>query len=269
MESVQLALSAKQHAALRKGRKIRLNAAHMNGSGVQYKVHPATYDRIRRRLSMDKGIDLALDPTEIQASMLGGSLTNKLKRAGKVLNFIGNDIIQPIATFVKPVAKPIFSALTNLGVSKINNMADPSARYLNAAERGIDIYNELSHPQRNAWTQGPTTDTPSMQSSMIQLATAAALQNAFAPSAPKSDPVGTYTPGIIDTARSRPTLASHAGYGIHFLHHRPGTFQGRGAAFHPLHAARLSNAMHTGFMQQIPQVYKDAARLASGSGLYL
>ena len=164
MESIHLALSPKQHASLRKGRKVRLNASHFHGSGLHYKVNPVTYDKIRQRFSLNKGIDLQLDPTEIQAS--GGSLTNKLKRAGKVLGFIGNEIIQPIATFVAPVAKPIFGALTNLGVSKINNMADPSARYLNVAEKGVDIFNQLQHPQRSssgAWTQGPTTDTPSMQ----------------------------------------------------------------------------------------------------------
>ena len=267
MESIHLALSPKQHASLRLGRKVRLNASHFHGSGLQYKVNPVTYDKIRHRFSLNKGIDLQLDPMEIQAS--GSGMTGNLRRAKKVLGFIGNDIIQPIATFIAPVAKPLISAATNLGVTKINNMADPSARYLNVAERGVDIFNHLQHPQRD-WTQGPSTDTPSMQNSMIQLATAAALQNAFAPAAP-AESVGTYTPpaGIIDTARSRPTLASHAGYGVHFLHHRPGTFGGRGAPFHPMHAARISNAMHTGFMQQIPQVYKDAARLASGSGLYL
>jgi len=266
MESVNLALSPKQHAALRKGRKVRLNASHFQGSGVQYNIHPETFERIHRRLKMNKGIDLNLHPSEIQASMLGGSLTNKLKRAGKVLNFIGNDIIQPIATFVKPVAKPIFSALTNLGVSKIDNMRDPSARYLNAAERGIDIFNELNHPQRDVW-QGPVTEKPSPQKSMVQMAAVAALANAFSPALPAEEPVGTYTP-VHEGPSFRRGAGIH-GYGAHFLHHRPGTFGGRGVAFHPMHAARISNAQHVNFMQQIPQVYKDAARLASGGSLYL
>jgi hypothetical protein len=267
MESIHLALSKKQHAALRLGRKVRLNPSHFQGSGVQYTIHPETFERIHRRLKMHKGIDLALHPSEIQASMLGGSLTNKLKRAGKVLNFIGEKIYKPIAKEIAPVAKPIFSALTGLAVSKINNTADPTARYLNAAERGVDIFNELSHPQRDVW-QGPVTDNPSPQKSMVQMAAVAALANAFSPAAPAADPVGTYTPAVHEGPTFRRGAGIH-GYGAHFLHHKPGTFGGRGAAFHPLHAARISNAEHVNFMQQIPQIYKDAARLVSGGSLYL
>ena len=268
METIRLALSAKQHASLRKGRKVRLNAQHMTGSGVQYIVHPATYDRLTHSFSMRKGMDLALDPTEIQASMLGGGLTGNLRRASKVLHFIGDEIIQPVAKFIAPVAKPLVAAATNLGVTKINNMADPSARYLNVAERGVDFFNHLGHPQRTSWEQGPTTDAPAPQKSMIQLATVAALSNAFSPAPPAKDPVGTYYPTAEPVNKFRYGGSIH-GYGAHFLTHRPGTFQAPGTPFHPLHAARVTASQFVGFKQQIPQVYKDAARLVSGSGMYL
>jgi hypothetical protein len=135
MESVHLALSKKQHAALRLGRKVRLNASYFQDSGVEYIVHPETFDRIHRKIRINKGVDLALHPTEIQAS--GRGFKGNLRRAGKVLNFIGEKNYKPIAKEIAPVAKPIFSALTGLAVSKINNTADPTARYLNAAARSM------------------------------------------------------------------------------------------------------------------------------------
>ena len=49
----------------------------------------------------------------------GGKLSNKLKHAQQVLDFMGHNY-QGIAHAVKPVAKPIFGALTNKAVNAIN-----------------------------------------------------------------------------------------------------------------------------------------------------
>jgi len=49
----------------------------------------------------------------------GGKLSNKLKHAQQVMDFMGHNY-QGIAHAVKPVAKPIFGALTNKAVNAIN-----------------------------------------------------------------------------------------------------------------------------------------------------
>ena len=88
MEEVRLALSKKQHTSLLRGRKVRVSH-HMNGTGAPYAVHPETVAKLLRAYEKAKGVDLHLDPLEIQASMRGGNLTNKLKRGAKILGFIG------------------------------------------------------------------------------------------------------------------------------------------------------------------------------------
>ncbi len=66
MEAIRLSLTPKQHASLRKGRKCRICARHMQGSGVQYMVRPETLGRLSHSLSLNKGIDLALDPLKFR-----------------------------------------------------------------------------------------------------------------------------------------------------------------------------------------------------------
>ena len=55
---VRLALSPKQHSALRLGRKVRIAVKHLHGSGIPYIVHPATYDRITHAFDRSKGVDV-------------------------------------------------------------------------------------------------------------------------------------------------------------------------------------------------------------------
>ena len=265
---VRLALSPKQHSALRLGRKVRIAVKHLHGSGIPYIVHPATYDRIAHAFDRSKGVDLALDPTEIHAS--GGSLTNKLKRAGKVLNFIGNEIIQPVATFVAPVANPIFGALTNLGVSKIDNMRDPSAKYLNVAERAADIFQEFKHPAAPD-ASGQTTNY------LAKANAAAVIANSFQPFAapaaplPLTPPVGTYTVGT----RSHPvastsTTTGRRGGKLYLGNvHKHVHGNGLGAVGAPIDVRKIirSELHSVGFMQQLPQVFKDSARI--GAGVFL
>ena len=266
---VRLALSPKQHSSLRLGRKVRIAVKHLHGSGIPYIVHPATYDRIAHAFDRSKGVDLALDPSEVHAS--GSGLTGNLRRAGKVLHFIGDEIIQPVATFIAPVAKPIIGALTNLGVSKIDNMTDPSAKYLNVAERAADIFQEFQHPAAPD-ASGQTTNY------LAKANAAAVIANSFQPFAapaaplPLTPPVGTYTP-VVGT-RSHP-VASAAPTGRRggklYLgnvgrHVHGGAL---GAVNAPIDIRKIvrSELHSVGFMQQLPQVFKDSARI--GAGMFL
>jgi hypothetical protein len=149
----------------------------MSGSGAQYMIRPETLGRLSHSLSLNKGIDLALDPSEIQAS-----------------------IMERVA------AKPVPS---------LANIVTPIA---NAA---------------------------------IQ----AALANSFQPF---KAPIKT----IVNQISENPT--PHVGYGIRHDH-----IEAKGRPFLATHPARFSTHNDVGFMQQIPQVYKDAARVASGRGLWL
>ena len=258
---VRLALSPKQHSALRLGRKVRIAVKHLHGSGIPYIVHPATYDRITHAFDRNKGVDLALSPSEVHAS--GGSLVNKLKRAGKVLHFIGNEIIQPVATFVAPVAKPIFSALTNLGVSKINNAADPSAKYLNVAEKAADIFQEFQHPAAPD-ASGQTTNY------LAKANAAAVIANSFtpfaAPAAPVAPPpVGTTEPVYV-SSRGHP-VSGRRGGGLYLGHvHKHVHGNGLGAVNAPIDIRKIirSEPHAVGFLQQLPQVFKDSARIGAG-----
>jgi hypothetical protein len=265
---VRLALSPKQHSALRLGRKVRIAVKHLHGSGVPYIVRPETYDRIAHAFERSKGVDLALEPSEIHAS--GGSLTNKLKRGAKVLKFIGEEIYQPIAKAVAPVAKPIIGALTQLGVSKIDNMRDPSARYLNVAEKSVDIFNQFKHPA-GPDASGQTTDY------LAKANAAAVIANAFtpfaAPAAPAAPPsVGTYTaPVPYVSPRGHPvsTVSTGRRGGKLYLGHVHGN--GLGAVGAPPIDVRkiIRSELHAvGFLQQLPIVFKDSARIGAGVVLF-
>ena len=158
---VKLALSPKQHASLRLGRKIRIHSGHVSGSGVSYHLDPAVLAKMKRAFAKYKGVDISLNGGSIgsQASDedvaeyrhkfhydggkvgrpatqephytqedaymksrgygVGGSLANKLKRGSKILHFIGDEIIQPIAHFVAPVTRPIFQAGSDAAVASI------------------------------------------------------------------------------------------------------------------------------------------------------
>ena len=59
---VKLALSPKQHASLRLGRKVRIHSGHLSGSGVPYKFDPETVDKMERAFDKYKGVDVSLSP---------------------------------------------------------------------------------------------------------------------------------------------------------------------------------------------------------------
>ena len=256
METIRLALSAKQHASLKKGRKVRLNAGHMSGSGMQYIVRPETFDRLSRSFSLRKGIDLALDPSEIQASMMGGKVNIKqgISDSKKISRYIGS-VFKPLNKNLKPVKE----AMTQGAVDQIRLATNPNQVYLEQAQQVDAILNPYIQPYL------PDEAPVSAPVSNIAIAAAqAAIANSYQPFAP---PVSVKPPsqiGLIDTEYSRPTLASHVGYGL-----RHGAIEAPGRPFHSLHPARFSSQNDVGFMQQIPQIYKDAARIASGRGLHL
>ena len=87
MHEIRLALSPKQHASLRKGRRVRVSHKQMHEGGKLYTVMEDTFHRLKRAYDHEKRVDIALTPPEIHAS--GGNLTNKLKQGQKVMNFMG------------------------------------------------------------------------------------------------------------------------------------------------------------------------------------
>ena len=277
MKEIRLKVSNKVHARLRRGHRARINRKHCHGSGIPYLVKPETYNRIVHAFDYNRGIDISLDQDELEAtaeaeeaaeeeaaeeypdeldasSLYGQGLAGNLRRAGKVLDFIGNKVYTPIARTVAPVAKPIIGALTNLAVTRINNTADPSARYLNAAERGVDLFKELHSTSASA---------PEVRvKNYLAIANAAAIQaNSFhpfaAPAAPPPPPsymVGTPTGGPIFHSLGQGLV--HKGH-----------IDAVGTPFNWNHPARRSAPHFVGMMQQLPIVFRDAARV--GAGLWL
>jgi len=294
---VRLALSPKQHSSLRLGRKVRISTKHLHESGMPYTVRPETYDKIARAFDRSKGIDLALDPSEIHAS--GGSLMNKLKHGAEVLHFIGNEIIQPIATFIAPVAKPIISAGTDAAVATIEKQYNPGKYYGDQAERYVGMLD--GHPASSASYAGPSA-SPAIkafahsmeaaknhwkQSGQVVDYVAASnaanvVANAYTPYAapppPPPAPVGTVTPtyrrGSAAPVASSSGRSFHSGAGLYLGHvgkHR-GHIHGHGlSAVNARHIDVMkivrSEPHAVGFMQQLPIVFKDSARI--GAGLYL
>ena len=268
---VRLALSKKQHTSLRRGRKVRVSHKHMDGSGARYVVHPRTHEKLRRAFEHECGCDLQLEPAEIEASMHGGSLGNKLKQGQKVLDFMGKTY-KAVAHEVAPVTRPIFDALSQAAVTKINNAANPTAQYTTAASQAADVLNGiLNKPATQPVAEGQTIDY------VGQAAAAAAIANSFNPYRAPEPPlapaafIGTYTaPAAPTLLPGFHTAASEAMYGEGFRH-----LIGRGQVhaptklFHRQHAALVSDPYSVSFMQQLPGVFKDSARLAAGRGLVL
>ena len=228
---------------------------HMHGSGIQYIIRPETFDRLSHSFSLHKGVDLALDPTEISASMLGGSIKQGISDAKKVSRYIGS-VFKPLNKNLKPVKE----AMTEAAVAQIQMQGNPNQFYLDQAKQVDAMLQPYVMPQA---ADGQVIN------SIASAATAAAVSNSFqpfaAPPTAVAPSIGTVTP----VSHSRPTLASHAGYGMHFHMHGRGFLQAPGTPFHRLHPARLTAAYDTGFMQQIPQEFKDAARISAGRGVFL
>jgi hypothetical protein len=107
-------------------------------------------------------------------------------------------------------------------------------------------------PKQHASLRKATHITP-IAAAAIQ----AALANSFQPFRAPIKAIANQV-GIIE----RP--ARITGYGI-----TDGAIEAKGRPFHRAHPARVSSHNDVGFLQQIPQVYKDAARISSGGSLYL
>ena len=113
---VRMELSPKQMASIKKGRKVRVSKKHMSGSGIALIVRPETFNRMNRSFALDRGIDLSLDPEELQATMKGGKI-NFLNKAKRWTGFIG-DTLNGIAQ--SEFIKPILQAGTQRAVAAVN-----------------------------------------------------------------------------------------------------------------------------------------------------
>ena len=124
-------LSPKQIASIKKGRKVRVNKQHMSGSGIALIVRPETCNRMNRSFALDRGIDLALDPEELQATMKGGKI-NFLNKAKRWTGFIG-DTLNGIAQ--SEFIKPILQAGTKRAVAAVN----PSSGGMDIFKQAVDV----------------------------------------------------------------------------------------------------------------------------------
>ena len=274
---LKLRLSPKQHASLRLGRKVRINTGHLHGSGISYIVRPATYDRIAHAFDRSKGVDLALDPSEVHASISGGkvSFDDHLKNAAKVSRYIGS-VFKPLNKNLKPVKE----AMTEAAVAQIEMAYNPSDYYLDGAQQFSDIVQPYIEPYISPAGSSQGVDTSGQTTDYIAKANVAnVVANAYnpvaAPPPPPPPPVGT-TRSFRTAAPSATTMGRsfHSGAGLYLGHvgkHR-GHIHGHGigavnARHIDVRKIVRSEPHSVGFLQQIPQVYKDSVRIGAGFSL--
>ena len=266
---VKLKLSPKQQSAILLGRKVRINAAHIHGSGFPYKLSLDKVDKTRRAFEKYKGIDLTLDPSEIHASISGGkvSFDDHLKNASKVSKYIGQ-VFKPLNKNLKPVKE----AMTEAAVAQIEMQYNPSDYYLDSAAQAFEIAQPLI-------SQGGFTPTTSNASPEYVEAVNAvnAQSNSFQPFAPpiyEAPALGTPTSGVSlrGTKSSAPTTSGrsfHAAGGNLYLGKVGRLFEGEGFGapnkkMSHLHPALKYAPENENFMSQIPQTYKDLRQIGAG-----
>ena len=268
---VKLKLSPKQQSAILLGRKVRINAAHIHGSGFPYKLSPDKVDKMRRAFNKYKGIDLTLDPSEIHASISGGKVPfdDHLKNASKVSKYIGQ-VFKPLNKNLKPVKE----AMTEAAVAQIEMAYNPSDYYLDSAAQVMDIAQPLI-------SQGGFTPIePHDSEEYVQTVNAVNAQsNSFQPFAPpiyEAPTIGTRTSGVSlrGTKSSAPTSGRsfHAAGGNLYLGKVGRLFEGEGFGapnkkMSHLHPALKYAPENENFMSQIPQTYKDLRRIGAGFSL--
>jgi len=268
---VRLALSPKQHASLRLGRKVRINTGHLHGSGMQYIVRPATYDRIAHAFDRNKGVDLALSPDEVHASISGGkvSFDDHLKNAAKVSRYIGS-VFKPLNKNLKPVKE----AMTDAAVAQIEMNYNPSDYYLDSAEQLSGIVHPYIEPYISPAGSSQGVDTSGQTTDYIAKANMAnVVANAYnpvaAPPPPPPPPVGTSFRGATPSVATGRSFHSGAGLYLGHIGRHRGHIHGHGigavGARHIDVRKIIKSEPHAvGFLQQIPQVYKDSVRIGAG-----
>ena len=270
---VQMNLSAKQLASLKKGRKIRIAKRHLMGGGVNLVVHPETFNRLTKCVEHNKGMDFTMSPSELHATMSGGAV-NRLNKANRWTDYLGSTY-KSVGQAVKPFAQPITAAISDGTVHQINMQLNPTDEYFGDAQQA----SELLRPFMQQTPAPPAPISNDGQNlNFTAVANAQAVQyNAYQPFAPSPAPIAPtlgFVPATIqEPASTRHTLPSSVTPTSSNIVRRGGYLPGRGAIEHigaPFtrgHPARFSS-YNESFLQQLPLVYKDAARLY-GSGLEL
>ena len=299
---VKLALSPKQHASLRLGRKIRVHSGHLSGSGVSYHLDPEVLAKMKRAFAKYKGVDISLatggkvgrpatqeeyeeyrtrtgqgvgwqEPHYTQQDEymksrgygVGGSLANKLKRGSKILHFIGDEIIQPIAHFVAPATRPIFMAGSDAAVAQIDRAYNPGK----AAGAAFEKVSTLFTPYMKQGGYEPVSAVPSEY--VVRTNAIAAQANSFQPFKTKTalGTVGTPTSSLRGASAPTSGRSFHMAGGGNYLGKVGHLFHGRGLGspallLHPSHPALRSAWQNENFLAQIPQVFKDHKRMGAG-----
>ena len=271
--NVEMNLSAKQLASLKKGRKIRIAKKHLMGGGVNLVVHPETYNRLTKCVEHNKGMDFTLSPSELHASIQGRGVS-RIKKAGLWTDYLGSTY-KSVGTAIKPFAQPITQAVSQGVVHQIDMQLNPTGEYIDQAGDASEI---LKPFMQQTPTPAPSPSSDGQNINFTAAANAQAVQyNAYQPFAPPPLPPAPtlgYTPVTMqEPASTRHTLPSSVTPTSSNLVRRGGFLPGRGAIEHigaPFTRgppARFSS-YNESFLQQLPLVYKDAARLY-GSGLEL
>ena len=273
---VQMNLSAKQLASLKKGRKIRISKKHLMGGGVNLVVHPETFNRLTHCVEHNKGMDFTMSPSELHATMSGGAV-NRLNKANRWTDYLGSTY-KSVGQAIKPFAQPITQAVSQGVVHQIDMQLNPTGEYIDQAGDASEI---LKPFMQQTPAPAPSYTSPSSDGQNLNFTAAANAQavqyNAYQPFAPPPLPPAPtlgYVPATIPAPTStRHTLPSIETPTSSNIVRRGGYLPGRGAidhigaAFSRGHPARFSS-YNESFLQQLPLVYKDAARLY-GSGLEL
>jgi hypothetical protein len=122
MEAIRIQISPKQMSKLRNGKKVRVKKPEMEGGGITLLVEPSNYSSMTRTFSRNKGMELALSPSEImankeQAPSMQGQGIFGTKFDKKVEETIGKKGKKKVYGFAKDVLNPIAKTALYAGIA--------------------------------------------------------------------------------------------------------------------------------------------------------
>jgi len=122
MESIRIQVSPKQMSKLRNGKKVRVKKPEIEGGGINLLVEPSNYSMMTKTFSRNKGMELALSPSEIMAnkeqapSMQGqGIFGSKFDK--KVEETIGKKGKKKVYGFARDVLNPLAKTALYAGIA--------------------------------------------------------------------------------------------------------------------------------------------------------
>ena len=121
MEAIRIQVSPKQMSKLRNGKKVRVKKG-MEGGGITLLVEPSNYSSLTRTFSRNKGMELALSPSEImankeQAPAMQGQGIFGSKFDASVEKAIGKRGKKKVYGFAKDVLNPIAKTALYAGIA--------------------------------------------------------------------------------------------------------------------------------------------------------